>query len=247
MKACWSWIVADAVPGADETEGLLAVELVGAGLQVQVAVGVLDVRGRGDRDPAEFVDQLLEAAEVDFQVVVHADVGHGLDGLDGTGRATGRVRGVEHHVRRGVVVLAVGVGALGAVDQGVARDGDHGGLPVALVHVDDHRGVGAGAAVVGAAAELPVGAGAGVGAQDEDVLGAVVGLRGPLAAEDLVDVDALDVAVELEVHVAGPGAAHHDDPRGDPRHGQQALAAPAAGCAAISLAARFSGYRRALG
>jgi len=137
---------------------------------------------------------------------------------------------------RGVVLLAVGVGALGAVDQGVARYGDHGGLLVALVHVDDHRGVGAGAAVVGAAAELPVGAGAGVGAEDEDVLGAVVDLRGPFTAEDLVDVDALDVAVELEVQVARPGTAQHDDPRGDPGRDQQALSPLAAGFATTSLA-----------
>src|SRR5690606_41286717 len=112
---------------------------------------------------------------------------------------------------------AVVCGALEPVDEACAREGDHAGFLVALVDVDEYRGVGAGAAVVAAAAEVLVASGAGVGAEDEDVLGAVVGLVGPVRAERLVDVDAADVAVELEVDVAEAGAAEHHDGRRAPR------------------------------
>ena len=80
-----------------------------------------------------------------------------LDGLHGAGGATGGVGGIEHHVLGGGLLVAVGATARGAVDEGVPRDGDHAGLLVALVDVHDHRRVGAGGAVVGAAAELVVG------------------------------------------------------------------------------------------
>src|SRR5690606_26903304 len=107
-----------------------------------------------------------------------------------------------------------------------------------------------------AATDPLVAAGAGVGAEDQDVLRAVVGLLGPVGAERLVDVDTADVAVELEVDVPDTGAAQHHDARGGPGHHLHAggplaarLAAasppPAGGrCAGLS---RGGGVRCALG
>ena len=60
--------------------------------QVEVAVVVVDVLVRGDRDAAERVHQVREAGEVDLDVVVHADVRHGLHRLHRADRAADRVR-----------------------------------------------------------------------------------------------------------------------------------------------------------
>ena len=138
--------VAYAVPGAGEREGLLAVEVVGARLQLQVAVVVVDVLVRGDGDPAERVHELREAREVDLDVVVHADVGDRLDRLDRAHRSAHRVGAVEHRVVRHRRRTPGRQRAGRAGDERVARDADDGGLGPAGVEVDDHRRVGAGAA-----------------------------------------------------------------------------------------------------
>ena len=164
-----------------------------------------------------------------------------LDGLHRADGAPHGVRGVEHH--------AVGRfvrDAFGAVQAGGSTRVSRGmETTVAFLwpsyDVDDHRGVRAGAAVVHRRRD-PVGAGAGVGAQHQDVLGTVVDVGGAVGAEDLVEVDALDVAVELEVDVGEAGAAEHDDARGDPGCDEERPGAPAAGLRGLRLFAGSSGF-----
>src|SRR5207248_262586 len=133
------------------------------------------------------VDALLEGGRVELEDVVLAGVADRLDGLDSAGRAADLVGGVEHRALRTGHGAAAAGGAVGPLDHGVAGDAHHAGLLVALVDMHDHRGVGAGAALVpavGAVLARP-----GVRAHHEDVHRAVVDVLGPVAAQGRVDVD----------------------------------------------------------
>ena len=69
--------------GAGVAERLDALQLVGAGREVQPGLGVLDRYGRADGDAAEGVDHVDEAEHVDLDVAVDPQPGGLLDGLHG--------------------------------------------------------------------------------------------------------------------------------------------------------------------
>ena len=82
----------------------------------------------------------------------------------------------------------------------------------------------------------PLAAGAGVGAEHEDVLEPLSTSWGRSVPSWRVDVDALEVAVEFEVHVAEAAAAQHDHDRRGPDDDEGHAAAPARRPAAFAAA-----------
>ncbi len=88
--------VADAVAHPHVGERLLAVEGAGAGRDGDAVLGGVDVLGHADLDAVDGVDHVLEAAEVDDDVVVDPDPGDLLELLHGARRAAVGVRRVPH-------------------------------------------------------------------------------------------------------------------------------------------------------
>src|SRR5262249_55995490 len=78
------------VPFADERQRLRALHEAPAGGQVQLGSRVLDGVGQTDGDPADVIDDLPEAEEVDLDEVVDVNMGELLQGLPQAGRATVR-------------------------------------------------------------------------------------------------------------------------------------------------------------
>ena len=98
------------------------------GARVGAVEAVREDRGRHvDRDPADVVDQLLEAREVDGHDVVDRQAGEVADGADREGRPADLERGVD-------LRLAVA----GNLDAQVARDREVGDPVVARVGAHDH-------------------------------------------------------------------------------------------------------------
>ena len=87
--------VADVVPDADEGQRVLAADPRPPGGQVHAGLGVLQRAGQAHLDPAEGVDRLLEAVEVQDDEVVDGQAGHRLDGLHGAPGAAAVERDVE--------------------------------------------------------------------------------------------------------------------------------------------------------
>ena len=96
-------VVVVGVAVADELERLGAAQQLVARLDVDVGVvlrgaAVVDVVVAAvdvEPDPAELVDDLLEAVEVDRDQVVDREARQVLDGVDGAGRAAVGVGGVD--------------------------------------------------------------------------------------------------------------------------------------------------------
>ena len=141
--------VADAVADPHVGERLLAVQGPGAGRNGDAVLRAVDVLGHADLDAVDGIHHVLEAAEVDDDVVVDAHPGGLLELLHRAGGAADGEGGVPDRVggaRDGVAVL---VDAVGTVYQGVARDGDAvRRLPVGR-EVEQERGVGPAAGFAG--------------------------------------------------------------------------------------------------
>ena len=185
--------------GPGVPEGLPAVEL----LHPRLDVGVELVGGQADRDRLAYVQghspdgvhDLLEAVEVDDRVVADLQVGDALDGVDRGGHAGVVLVLVELLVvlrpgAHAVEVAAVAVEAArellvhrGTLGEGevlhVARQADEDGATGDRIDRGDRERVGA-----QAPAGLPA---VGVGAGQQDVEAAVVGLGGLRTGEDRLD------------------------------------------------------------
>ena len=165
-------------------------------------LGVLDVLGDADLDAVEGVDHVLEALEVDDDVVVDPDAGDLLELPDRAGRAADGVRLVPDHVLGAGDLAAVLVEAGRPVDEGVARDADAvGALPVGG-QVQHDRGVGP-LAVAGEAVDVAALAVAAVGAHHQDVERLLrpldLLLRRPVVAELRGQVLVVEVVVPVVV------------------------------------------------
>ena len=197
--------------GAHVPEGGGAVEFLAAGLDVQAREGVVDGFGGAHLDAAHGVDDVGEAAEPDFGVVVDADAGglfHGLHQQRGAAEGEGGVDFVH------AVAGDVHVGVAGDGHEPAAADGRE---------VGDHDGVGALPEVLAAAGGQRFGvvlghAGAGVGADEQPVRGQ--GAAGPV----VVAGEGVD-AVEVQVDPHGAAAEHEQQHQQD----ELQLAAQAAG------------------
>src|SRR5262249_33488325 len=186
------------------------------GRQVQPGGGVADGVGQADRDPADVVDDRLEAQEVDLDEVVDVDVGDLLQGPPQARRAAGGVGRVELFHRARVRLLAgvsVPVGRA-PVDghNGGAREADHDGAGMGGRDVQQHGGVRAGP--LDAAAVPAVGARARVRADDQDVFRAVQ-LRRPVAQLAGRDVQVVDAVVYAAVGGVGAERDEGDRQRGE--------------------------------
>ena len=215
------------------------VKVVAAPLQDQARVlGVVDVLVDVEGDPAQGVDHGGQPGEVHDDGLVDVDVGQGLHGLDRAGHARGDgllVAAGARPVGEGGVELAlrlldggaVGGGAAGDVDNGVAGDGYDVDPGAVGGDVHDHGGVGAGDdhVVVALGAVDVVGAGARVRAQDQDVDGVpVVAVRdgvsrGAVRSEEAAGIDRGDLALEVVVGEREEGGC--EDHQGQP-DGQEA-------------------------
>ena len=110
--------VADAVADPHVGERLLAVQRPRALLDGDAVLRAVDVLGHTDLDAVDGVDHVLEAAEVDDDVVVDAHPGGLLELLDRAGRPAVGVGGVPDHVG--------GAGDVLAVRRSCSRDGRRG-------------------------------------------------------------------------------------------------------------------------
>ncbi len=223
------------VAGANELPRLLAVEHLALGCRhVQTGVAVANGSVEPHRHAADGIDELLEALEVDLDVVVDRDVEVVLDGVDQR----------LHAVRMGGVD-ALRLAGAGDRDVQVAREGEHVGLLLLRVDPQHHDRVGALAS--GVAQEVP-----GVGVGRVDALAAVRAHQqevgrftrlGPLEVDVGHTVDLPVPDPEVPRHARGADAGHHDhaadddhDPlspgavpragRGGGRHGPSTLSAP---------------------
>jgi hypothetical protein len=197
------------VPGPDEGERLDPVHLLAAWPHVQVGVAVVEAVAAAvaQGDPAEGVDHLQEAGEVDLGVVVHGQPRRLRDRLDQQVGAAEGVGGVDL------------VGA--AVDAGpqVARERHHHRLVPVRAHMQHDDGVGAPPGHLHrldpaqlAAAQ----AGPRVRADEQDVHRPAGGDRGQVPHRPLPLGDQ-PVGVTVAVHGANPGQhgqRHEQDDQG---------------------------------
>src|SRR5690606_10601343 len=123
--------VLEAVPGAQPLQGLLALDVRGALLQLQtgavaLVVAGVDVGVHAHRDAADRVRHGHHPGEVDHDEVVDVDAGELLPGGHGAARTAVPEALVGHHaaVARRVDRAVVGVGGLGDLHQGAARHAD---------------------------------------------------------------------------------------------------------------------------
>ena len=194
------------LPGAHVGQGIAALEGRTSRRQLQPRGRVVDVRRHADVDPAEGVDHLDEAREVDLEVVVDPYAGGVLHGLHEQRRAAVGVCAVEL-LLRGIVLLAVLVGVRRDRGQRVPRQAHDTDRPVGP-DVGQHHGVGALAVDVPAGVQpshLPVGqALPAVGPDHQECQGVAGGRCLALIGER---VDALDLAgVVLHGRPAGTAA-----------------------------------------
>jgi hypothetical protein len=202
MNCCWRPDAAEVgvdVPGPHEGQGLDAAHVLAARGHVEVGVAVLQpvagVVAQGD--PAEGVDHLQEAGEVDLGVVVDGQPGRLRDRLDQQVGAAQGEGGVD------LAGVAVDLGA-----QVTRQEDQHRPVPPGA-HVQDHDGVGAPAGHVHRLdpAELPAAQPVpGVGADQQDVHR----LAGPDRGQVGHRPPALgDQPVGVVVGVHGPRPGHH--------------------------------------
>ena len=203
--------VADAVANPHVGERLLAVQGPGAGRDGDAVLRAVDVLRHADLDAVDGVDHVLEAAEVDDDVVVDADAGGLLELLDRAGRAAdrSRPRSTSRCVAPGMVSPSV-ARAVGTVDQGVARDGDAvRRLPVGR-EVEQERGVRPAAGLAGRCRSRRS---HGSPSPSPGCSSAASAPRcGPSPAGSSSwsdDVDDVEVAVEVAVEEGHREAAHH--------------------------------------
>ena len=145
---------------AGEGKGGVAVDVVGAGGEVDVGGDVVDGAVELDGDAADGVNGADEDFIVDFDEIVYFDVENVAGGVHkGAGAVFGGATAGGAGV--GFVELAGGAAApAGAFDPEVAGEGEADALAGGLVEANDHDGVGE-AAFVGADGE-DVGAAVGV-------------------------------------------------------------------------------------
>ena len=209
---------------APERERLRPEDVVHPGGQAEVRPRVMHRERQAHAHPADVVDDLLEAGEVELDEMVDVDAGNRLDGLPGAGRPAevqGRVDQLE--LAGGPGLLARGAVAGRAPQDrhhGLPRDAHHGGLVMTGRDVQQHQGVGT-LPRDAIAANLGVPVDAGVGANQQNVLCVVVLWR--LLAEQAHHVDALDAVPDAAVlDISAERADDQDrgeanrDPRGDP-------------------------------
>ena len=195
--------------------------------QVQPALVIVHVLLEADLDATDRVDDALEAAEVDHHEVVDIEAGHLFNGLD---RASG-AGDVECGIELALVAadrLPVDL-ALRQGDEGVAGDAHRDGARTIGAHVEQDRGIRAGAAELrGAPVSAVVLAAAAVAAHEQDGEGLVaarlvdrdLSVAFPGRAPELFrDVDGGDVALQPAHHRvdADPGEGHGNDRSGEGR------------------------------
>ena len=199
--------VAEGRPGAQEGQGLLALDRGGACRQLEPGFGVFDLVVHADLHAAHAARQLGHGVEVGEHEVIDAQAGELIDRCHRAAGAAVLPRRVEHGgILRRVGLAGLRIRALGDLHHQIAGEGHDRDVLAVLRDVGQHHDVRLAAAV--ALLDLPVAGvaltGAGVRAEDEDVGGPGV-LR-----LFLPQVQRAGDQVLLQLEDAQPADAHHD-------------------------------------